>query len=109
MPPTERPPGVQAGKQTISRGGVDEIVGWRADGKELWYFTDDLKVWAVELTMSPSFRAGEPTLLFQMPADMRVAATDGNRFLLAVASERSKQVPISVVLNWPALVDRQSR
>jgi hypothetical protein len=60
----------------------------------------------VDLSMSPAFRAGEPVPLFKVPSSTIAGATDGRRFLLAVPSKRSTQVPITVVLNWPHLIKK---
>ena len=82
------------------------LVGWRWDGKQLWYSRPDGTVMGVDLSMSPAFRAGEPVPLFKVPSSTIAGATDGRRFLLAVPSKRSTQVPITVVLNWPHLIKK---
>ena len=76
------------GQWTISKGGSNTMVGWRADGKELWYTTADGRLMGVDVTMSQTFSAGEPKLLFQPPPGTIAAATNGDRFLLARAGQR---------------------
>jgi eukaryotic-like serine/threonine-protein kinase len=102
-PPTSRSSD-NRGTQVVSRGGVASLLGWRDDGQELWYVTPDLKIMSVELRLEPTFQAHEPKLLFQMPPGTRAQSTDGNRFLLAVPTRQSTQVPFTVVQNWPVLI-----
>jgi hypothetical protein len=88
----------------VSKGGVSSLLGWREDSKELWYVTTDLKIMRVELTLRAGAVASEPSLLFEMPPGTTAPSTDGRRFLLAVPTKRSLQLPFDVVLNWPALM-----
>jgi hypothetical protein len=90
---------------SLSRS-VSSILGWRSDGKELWYVTPDLKIMSVELTLEPTFQSSEPKVLFEVPSGTRAQSTDDNRFLFGVPTLRSTQVPITVVQNWPALMNR---
>src|SRR5262249_35914745 len=46
---------------------------WRRDGRELYMVRPDQSVMAVEVSTSPAFQAGKPTLLFRQP----VANHDG--------------------------------
>ena len=60
---------------------------------------------AVEVkTAGAAFEAGVPQMLFRAPPDIGWdASADGKRFLLAVQpTQQNAQVPITVVLNWPA-------
>jgi serine/threonine protein kinase/Tol biopolymer transport system component len=95
----------------ISRGNVTAMLGWKDDGRELWYVTPDSIVMSVALRLDRKVDAGEPISLFQLPPGvkvgqpgMRVLSTDGERFLLGLPTRRSTQVPFTVVLNWPALM-----
>ena len=80
---------------------------WRADGREIYYLSDDRKLMAVSVGVGPSF--GIPQLLFQTRVPEGVTANrthyvpsrDGQRFLVNVASETPTS-PITVVLNWTA-------
>jgi hypothetical protein len=51
-------------KLRVSRESVSSVLGWRSDGKKLWYVTPDLKIIGVELTAEPTFQASEPKVLF---------------------------------------------
>jgi hypothetical protein len=79
------------------------MFGWRADGRELWYRTTDGKIMAVAVAEGPRFGNAR---LFQMPAGTVVSATNGERILAAVPTDASTRVPITVMLNWPALVQK---
>ena len=56
----------------------------------------------------PAFEAGVPQRLFTAPLDFGWDVTgDGKRFLLAVApGQHNTSAPITVVLNWPALLKK---
>ena len=95
-----------AGKWQISnRGGF--IPRWRADGKELFYVSADLKMMAVTIRASAAgVEADTPRELFaylvpglNSPYDV---AADGQRFLLTERSEAQGGPPLTVVLNWQA-------
>ena len=100
---------------TISNGGGTGP-RWRRDGKELFYFTGEGTLVAVEVnTRGATFKAGIPKPLF----DTRIIAGDtpvlfgspgyywdvgasGTRFLVNTATPESGSAPITVVLNWTA-------
>jgi Tol biopolymer transport system component len=80
---------------------------WRADGREIYYLSEDRKLMAVPVSAGPTF--GVPTPLFQtrvaaVVASQRthyVPSRDGRRFLVNVASD-TEASPITVVVNWTA-------
>ena len=78
---------------------------WRRDGNELFYATDDRKLYAVDVRAASSFQAGTPRLLFQLQANTLatrnsyVPSSDGRRFLVNALVEETPS-PITVVLNW---------
>jgi serine/threonine protein kinase len=84
---------------------------WRRDGRELYYLSDDRKLMAVDVATGPSF--GVPRSLFQthVPAGVAslrthyVPSRDGQRFLVNEASDGAAS-PITVVLNWTALLNK---
>src|SRR5207244_4163170 len=59
-------PDPKAGKWPISSGGGYQP-RWRRDGKELLYFSSDGKLMSVDVTLSPSFTASAPKVVFQVP------------------------------------------
>jgi Tol biopolymer transport system component len=106
--------GSGAGMWMVSKGAVG-MARWRADGKELIYLAPDSTIMAVDVSLSPVFRAGQPRPLFQLPtwflrtrpdagaiADM---TPDGQRFLFAMP-EGGGQDAFTVVLNSEQLTER---
>jgi Tol biopolymer transport system component len=85
---------------------------WRADGREIYYLSEDKKLMAVSVADSPSF--GVPVALFQtrVPAGISanrthyVPSRDGKRFLVNTQSGDPSPTPITVVLNWTAALKK---
>jgi len=82
---------------------------WRADGKQLLYLTPgspgNLKVWAADVTLKPSFAAGIPRALGEIPAEGVTFAPDAKR-LLVQQPVRSQKPSIMVVLNWQSVLHK---
>lgn len=89
---------------------------WRADGKEIFYLSSTGMMTAVPIEISQSgVRPGAPEDLF--PTSLGIAITysreydasaDGKRFLLPVpALDMQADTPITVIINWPRLLDRK--
>jgi len=106
-------PDPKNGKWPISNGGGYQP-RWRRDGKELLYFTGDGKLMSVDVTLSPSFKASTPKLLFQAPIfgggatlnEHRWDLTpDGQRFLINTSSIGVSS-PIAVLVNWQSTLKR---
>lgn len=98
------------GKWQISTDAAIEPM-WRHDGKELFYLTHDDRVMAVDVNSGPQFQAGIPHELFQTPIvnglfwrNRYVVSADGQRFLILSPTTNDQTIPITVVLNWPALL-----
>jgi Tol biopolymer transport system component len=78
----------------ISKGGTAAgMVAWRGDGKELYYMTRDFEVMAVDVSTTPSFKAGTPKVLFKLPsqplgnpAQWNNVSRDGQRFVFSMPS-----------------------
>jgi len=79
------------------------LAAWRADGKQLLYLTKvspgNVKVWAADVTLKPSFRAGVPQPLVDMSASGITFPPDAGRMLVQQPVE-SQKPSIVVVLNW---------
>ena len=96
-------------RQISTEGGTQPR--WRRDGKELFYLAPDRKLMAVTVKTGATFEADAPRAMFQ--TELNVAAlrqsyavsADGNRFLLNT-SLGTESPPITVVLNWPALLKK---
>jgi len=100
-------PALGEGKWQVSKDGGNNAK-WRADGKEIIFQAppNGTAKMAVDVkTNGTAFEAGIPQRLFQSPDDYGWDVTgDGKRFLLSVLplGQQAAQVPITVVLNWPA-------
>jgi eukaryotic-like serine/threonine-protein kinase len=102
------------GKWQVSNAGGTQP-RWRGDGKELFYLAPDGKMTAVQLTTGEHFDSGTPLPLFQASAREQVAgselvtydvAKDGQRFLINTQMEKEAALPMMVILNWNANLER---
>ena len=88
---------------------------WRGDGKEIFYLAPDGTMMAVPVESSENgFRAtASPKALF--PTRLRFdeldrqydVTADGKRFLLNQRLSDSSETPITVIVNWPKLLERK--
>jgi eukaryotic-like serine/threonine-protein kinase len=98
------------GKWQISTDGGTQP-RWRRDGSELYYLAPNRKLMRVTVKAGEAFEAGVPQPLFDTnlgTAALRqtyAVSPDGNRFLLNVPLG-SATPPLTVVLNWPALLKK---
>jgi Tol biopolymer transport system component/tRNA A-37 threonylcarbamoyl transferase component Bud32 len=102
------------GKWQVSTGGGEQP-RWRGDGKELFYLSSDRKMMAAPVTSGANFDAGSPVALFQTTPRQPVSFTDqfvydvsrdGQRFLINTPVKQAESAPMSVVLNWPAKLNK---
>ncbi|MGA2879572.1 MAG: protein kinase [Bryobacteraceae bacterium] len=106
-------PAPSGGKWMISTDGGFQP-RWRRNGKELFYVSANAMLMAVEVNLSPVFKAGIPKALFPVSyygGDNGTArydvTADGRRFLInsmitAPTSGDLTSPPMTVVLNWQA-------
>ncbi|MBI1872997.1 MAG: hypothetical protein HYS05_03795 [Acidobacteria bacterium] len=99
------------GKTQISTGG-GQYPQWRPDGQELFYVSPDYRLMAVTLKIDgDSVTTSAPRELFQLPADdlgwSPYDTIDGQRFLVRAAPQHAAQ-PLTVVVNWPALLKKDA-
>ena len=113
MPVQMGGPAAGGRKQVSIAGGTQPV--WRADGKEIFYLAVDGKMMSVSVESgSGSLKLGVPKPLFQTRLELdnfsRLydVSADGKRFLLAQSLEESTSAPISVIVNWPALLKKGS-
>jgi hypothetical protein len=99
---------------TVSTNGGYEP-WWRADGREIYYLSEDRMLTAVSVGAGPSFGIPKPLFQTQVPAGVTgmrthyVPSRDGQRFLVNMATDAVAS-PITVVLNWQsALAAREKR
>jgi eukaryotic-like serine/threonine-protein kinase len=79
---------------------------WRRDGKELYYFSLDGKLMAVDITGGSVIVSGTPHELFDTKLNILLphfriysATPDGKRFLLLKPLAEATPTPITIVLN----------
>jgi Tol biopolymer transport system component len=82
--------------QVSNEPGVMGGIVWRRDGRELFYLaneraTNQVKVMAVDVTISPAFKASTPRVLFRLqgplpgnPSQWKYITPDGQRFVVAM-------------------------
>ncbi|PWT91666.1 MAG: hypothetical protein C5B55_07750 [Blastocatellia bacterium] len=103
-------------KVPISVGGGSQPQ-WRADGRELYYYTPDRKLMAVEVNEEgATFKVGQARPLFEIrvasidlsfPGNGYYTVThDGKRFLVSSLPEAPEHQQINVVVNWMADLKR---
>jgi eukaryotic-like serine/threonine-protein kinase len=102
------------GKWQVSVGGGEQP-RWRGDGKELFYLSSDSRVIAVPVKTGPNFDNGKPIELFQITLRLPVSTNDqfvyavtrdGQRFLILAQVKQGESQPMSVILNWPAKLNK---
>jgi Tol biopolymer transport system component len=90
--------------QVSTDGGYESH--WRADGREIYYLSNDRQLMAVPVGPGPTY--GVPRLLFQTQVSEGVTSRrthyipdhDGRRFLVNTQSNDALPNPITVVFNW---------
>jgi Tol biopolymer transport system component len=89
-----------------SMGGYEPR--WRADGREIYYLSEDRRLMAVSIGPGPSFGVPESLFRTNIPAGINafrthyVSSIDGKRFLINTQTGDPLPIPITVVLNWTA-------
>jgi Tol biopolymer transport system component len=85
---------------------------WRRDGRELFYREPAGRFMAVPVTArGGTFEAGTPQPLFEVranptPGTQYDVTGDGQRFIVSVPARAEGASPLTLVLNWPALLQR---
>jgi Tol biopolymer transport system component len=106
----------QGGRWQISAGGGVEP-RWRADGKELFYVSPEGALMAVALqsdgtkmqpaTQQPLFKTRFAVFgAADMFRPVYAPGNGGQRFLVNVLVEETAPSPVTMVLNWPAILER---
>jgi Tol biopolymer transport system component len=97
--------------QVSTKGGT--FPRWGRNGQELFYVSNDGELMAVSVrTTGESLDLTPPRPLFSLPAVFNGSyaydvGLDGQRFLVSTVSPRRGREPLSVIVNWPALVSRK--
>jgi eukaryotic-like serine/threonine-protein kinase len=97
------------GKVQISTGG-GQYPQWGPGGRELFYVSPDFKLMAVSLKLgADSVEPSTPRELFPLPIvdngfSPYETAPDGQRFLVRAVPQQQASQPLTVIVNWPALL-----
>jgi Tol biopolymer transport system component len=97
------------GATQISKGG-GQYPQWGADAGELFYVSPDNKLMAVDLKIgADTVEPSTPRELFPLPAmDTGYCpydtTLDGQRFLVRATPEHGASQPLTIIVNWPALL-----
>jgi Tol biopolymer transport system component len=95
-----------------SGGGV--FPEWSPDGRELFYLTPDSKLMEASLKRDPdSIEPSPPRELFALPIvndgyRPYEVAPDGQKFLVRATPEKQVTQPLTLIVNWPALLRKGS-
>jgi Tol biopolymer transport system component/predicted Ser/Thr protein kinase len=98
-------------KVQISNGG-GRYPEWSPDGRELFFVSPDQKLMAVSLKAgTESLEASPPRELFTLPSPENGrnpydVAPDGRRFLVRAVPENQAAQPLTLIVNWPALLKK---
>jgi hypothetical protein len=100
------------GKRQVSNGGGGGP-RWRRDGRELFYYSGDGKLMAVQVKSGESFEKSAPVSLFEFRAGVvqtRYASyavtADGQWFLINEIVDTEPNAPLTVFTNWTAGVKK---
>ena len=97
------PPEGKRGVRISRLGGRQPL--WRSDSRELFFVSDNRKLYAVRVPESGPSPDIEPAFLFDMHANVSatrnsyVPSRDGQRFLVNVVLD-TEDAPINVISNW---------
>jgi Tol biopolymer transport system component len=106
-----RPFPAAPGQYQVSRKGGSQPQ-WRFDGKELFFLAPDGMLMSATVATTKGFEADVakplfPTgVVFTGNRHQFAVSKDGTRFLVIVPEQRTSPAPITVVLNWPAAVQK---
>ena len=96
-----------AGRWQLSTAG-GATPNWRKDGKELFFFSPDQQVMAVDVNQNgASLQLGAPHALFKAttvsgPNGPYTVSADGKKFVMNTVLPQSITEPLTLITNWPA-------
>jgi serine/threonine protein kinase/Tol biopolymer transport system component len=106
------PFGGGSGKWQVSTNG-GAFPRWRRDGRELYFLGGDDKIMAAEISrQGVSLGIGKVSALFQVSRSVTIGApydvtADGKKFVVVTQAAPSTAQPLTLITNWPALLNKQ--
>jgi len=100
------------GKWLVSTNG-GQRPRWRRDDKELFYLSQDNKIMSAQIVEAgSSLSIGKVQPLFQAnpapnPGWIYDVSADGKKFLVVSEGTEKSSQPLTLVVNWPALLKKQ--
>jgi eukaryotic-like serine/threonine-protein kinase len=96
-----------AGRWQVSTAGGSRP-NWRKDGKELFFFSPDQQMMAVDVNQNgASLQLGTPHALFKAitvsgASGPYTVSADGKKFVINTVLPQSISEPLTLITNWPA-------
>ena len=102
-----------SGKRQVSTGG-GRVPRWGRDGRELFYYSGDGKLMAVQVRSGESLNVGAAVSLFEFRTGTILAhvitpyavTSDGMRFLINEVVVMEPNAPLTGVINWAAEIKK---
>jgi Tol biopolymer transport system component len=107
--------GAAPGKWQVSTRGTMGSPRWRNDSRELLFVSGLGEIVAVDVGPGPTFQAGAPKKLFDVPRELFALINRGNlidttrdnqRLLMIMPVQSSSQREIGVFVNWASAMQR---
>jgi Tol biopolymer transport system component/tRNA A-37 threonylcarbamoyl transferase component Bud32 len=107
--------GPASGAKSLISPGAGRQPRWRGDGREIFYVAADGKLMAVAVKPSGTgLEVGAPAPLFDarlvfVPSIARFSydvTRDGQQFYLLARDENTKTIPVTVLIDWQALLKK---
>jgi eukaryotic-like serine/threonine-protein kinase len=89
----------------ISSGGATAL-RWNRRTATIFFADGERRLWSVPVSTNPVLRVGAPTLLFTAPSGSFDVFPDGKRILVQVPEVSADELPLTVIVNWPAATAR---
>lgn len=82
---------------------------WRRDGKELYYIAPGGVLMALPVALGPPLDVGTPVPLFRGDPEIENydVTPDGSRFLVSTPTQKVRESPIRVIVNWTAALEKE--
>ncbi|MGK2857322.1 MAG: protein kinase domain-containing protein [Thermoanaerobaculia bacterium] len=96
-----------AEKWQLTSNGAEWFVGWREDGRELYYIDSAGFVAALPIQLGEDIEAGVSRQLMKTDSNQGFTVSrDGKRFILTKRNEGLNTIPTTLLVNWPAILPR---